>query len=90
MTRVVISRVFVPVVFDASGKPGSNLLSLTKTGMWQWLGDYDECQEIGDKTAHYCLFQGANGTILPELIHKVGARLHCSLEIPDFRNLEAL
>ena len=47
---------------DASGKPGSNLMSL----MWQWLGDFDECQSIGDQEAHYCLFEALDAAILPD------------------------
>jgi peptidoglycan/LPS O-acetylase OafA/YrhL len=47
-------------VIDASGKPGSNLLS----GILQWLGDYDECQSIGE--AHYCLLLSSGAQIKPQ------------------------
>lgn len=64
-------------MFDASGKPGSNLLALKEAGIWQWLGDYDECEAIGRETAHYCLFQAAYGAILPQytipVLQKVGS-----------------
>jgi hypothetical protein len=50
-------------MIDASGKPSSNLISM----VWQWLGDYEECQSIGDQKAHYCQFEALNAEItLPE------------------------
>ena len=51
------------LVLDATGKPGSNLMSIMSTGVVQWLGDYDECMSISHDVAHYCLFQGHMGQV---------------------------
>ena len=73
--KCILHAYMYTIVIDASGKPGSNLLTL----VWQWLGDYDECQSIGPQEAHYCLFESAyaNISVLPQnntpsAIKKVG------------------